>query len=158
MVDAVQVGYEFLSRNNGNRASEIGVYLLGPEGGRLDSGSSLFPVLTSPTSAVASPHWQGEFHSAVVSGLNLLPGQALTVGWLLTDFGGSGARDEFALDDLSVRVVRQINEPAPSGLLALVGCGILLGFKASRRHRSWGGQGIEDRATDFDGTASRRRG
>ena len=161
MVDAIQIDYELLQRNNGGRSSAIDFYLVdqaadagaatGTPGGPVVGASKTFGSarVVSPGPADPVGTWAAVSRSLVIDNLALAPQQSVVVGWRHTDLGGSGARDEFALDDLSVAMLRFIPEPA-TGLLTLV-CGSIVPWAARTRRRR--GLRHEDGAADPDGTA-----
>jgi len=71
-----------------------------------DSAYTSVPALdyTSPEAADGSPAWVSENKSTTISGLSLDDGGYFYLQWQGADVSGSGFRDEFALDDVEVRV------------------------------------------------------
>ncbi|MFP4394160.1 MAG: hypothetical protein ACLFTI_02765 [Anaerolineales bacterium] len=59
---------------------------------------------TSPEVADTSPAWVSENKSTTITGLSLADGDYFYLQWQGDDVEGSGSRDEFALDDVEVRV------------------------------------------------------
>jgi hypothetical protein len=60
--------------------------------------------LISAAVADGSPSWKAYYKVALISGLNVSDGDYFYLRWSGADVGGSGSRDEFALDDISVNV------------------------------------------------------
>ncbi|MEO1032032.1 MAG: Calx-beta domain-containing protein [Bacteroidota bacterium] len=58
---------------------------------------------TSAAAQDATPSWESNFRAAVITGLSILDGEYLYLKWSFSDVSGSGSRDEFALDDISVK-------------------------------------------------------
>ncbi|WP_418637898.1 beta strand repeat-containing protein [Winogradskyella sp.] len=58
--------------------------------------------LTSDASADGSPAWVSNSKSTSLTGLSIADGEYLYLRWSTDDVGGSGSRDEFALDDISI--------------------------------------------------------
>lgn len=58
--------------------------------------------LTSVADADITPSWQQNNKSTMINGLAVLPGGYFYLRWSGNDAGGSGTRDEFALDDITI--------------------------------------------------------
>ncbi len=58
--------------------------------------------LTSDASADGSPAWVSNSKSTSLTGLSIADGEYLYLRWSTDDIVGSGSRDEFALDDISI--------------------------------------------------------
>jgi len=84
---------------------------------------------TSPAAADGSPSWVTTNRSTSITGLSLANGSSIYLQWRGDDASGSGSRDEFALDNLSVTAVP---EPSSIALIALAG---LTAVGIARRRR-----------------------
>lgn len=78
-------------------------------------GSIYTPVpaldFTSPEVADLAPSWQSEPRSTTITGLNIPVGANFFLEWTGDDVSGSGSRDEFGLDDVSVNVGEPVDNP-----------------------------------------------
>jgi hypothetical protein len=72
--------------------------------------------VTSPEAKDGSPAWAKTDRSISLTGLSISDGDNYYFRWTGNDAGGTGSRDEFALDDISMTA---IPEPATAGLLGL---------------------------------------
>ena len=68
---------------------------------------------SSPAAADPSPAWMMYAKTAEITGFDILPGQYLYIRWSSADVSGTGSRDEFALDDISVTGNPLANGPLP---------------------------------------------
>ncbi len=59
-------------------------------------------TVTSPETAAAKPVWDGDVTDDVISMLGIGEGEFLYLRWIGDDVGGSGSRDEFAIDDITI--------------------------------------------------------
>jgi len=60
--------------------------------------------LTSPDAADGSPSWQSNLRETTITGLSIPNNNFFYFKWSGDDVSGSGNRDEFALDDIRIRV------------------------------------------------------
>jgi hypothetical protein len=84
---------------------------------------------TSPEAADGSPAWTQIGRSSSTISVAIASGSSIYFSWTGDDVAGSGSRDEFALDNISITVV-----PEPSTYAALFGL-LGLGFVLVRRRR-----------------------
>ncbi|GAB4343206.1 MAG: hypothetical protein Kow0037_31160 [Calditrichia bacterium] len=70
---------------------------------------------TSPAAADPSPIWQKITRMATITGLNISDGAYFYIKWESDDVGGSGSRDEFALDNI---LLSPGDTPLPVSLLS----------------------------------------
>ena len=82
---------------------------------------------TSAETAAGSPAWVAVNRSTSITGLSIADGANYYFRWNGEDVSGSGSRDQFALDDISITA--QIPEPA----IALLGGLGILGILRRRR-------------------------
>ncbi|WP_299361334.1 Calx-beta domain-containing protein [Winogradskyella sp.] len=70
-----------------------------------DISYTAIPALdfTSDAAEDTTPNWESNFRSTVITGLSILNGEYLYLRWTFNDVSGSGSRDEFALDDISLK-------------------------------------------------------
>ena len=124
-VQAIDVGFQVLFRNNANRSSVVSidygfndrVYFGGLGGGWL-----------SDAEAANAAQWVSHSYHQTISGFSLAPSEAFYLRWSFDDFGGNGSRDEIAIDNVSLDFQASASPvPAPSaaGSLLLI-CGNFL--------------------------------
>ncbi|MBK6902820.1 MAG: hypothetical protein IPH04_08405 [Saprospirales bacterium] len=102
-LNTLDIAYDILYRNDGNRSSTLNFsHAAGPEGiipaVFTDVAALNFstPAASSGTSVVTVNK------SETLTGLSLLDGNCLYIRWNTNDLAGSGQRDEFGLDNISV--------------------------------------------------------
>jgi hypothetical protein len=88
--------------------------------------------LTSAEAADSSPIWIANSRSTTIGGLSIANGIEYYLRWSGDDVSGSGSRDLFALDDISVTPVP---EPAEWGLICAVGLLGVCGLHTWRERR-----------------------
>lgn len=126
-VTSIDVSYDLFVRNDQNRANSFNAAF------SVDDGSyTSLPSLnyTSPELADA-PLPLGFIQnqrSITISGLSIPNGQSFYFRWLSDDVVGSGSRDEFALDNISLTAV-----PEPATILAMAAFGLGLGRTIHRK-------------------------
>lgn len=76
--------------------------------------------LTSPSTANSSS-WALNNRSVQITGLNLAAGASIYLRWSGADVNGSGSRDEFALDDISLQVTTDGGGNGGNGYYASIG-------------------------------------
>jgi len=91
----LQLDFELWFRNDQPRSSSVGLY----------AGTPGLPGLrlldfATPLAAIVNPAWQLETVRVPLDDLAVIPGAPLSFEWRLDDAGGSGSRDELAIDNL----------------------------------------------------------
>lgn len=122
VVNSFDIGYQVRIRNDQNRASSLKFSY------SLDDANyipvSFFDVI-SDQAASSTPSWELKFDgTTTISGLSLADGARLYFRWTGDDVSGSGARDEFHLDNIDmVFHAATVPEPAPvTGLIVCLLC------------------------------------
>jgi len=128
VVTDIDVSYDVYILNNAPRANsfDFGHSASSDFSGLLSVGSA---TVTSVEAADALGWVQNQV-SFSISGLNIADGASYYFQFSGDDVSGSGSRDEFALDNLSVTAI-----PEPSTIL-LIGLAGVLGFAAHRRRKN----------------------
>ncbi len=121
-VTALQLSYDIYVRNDNDRANSFN-FRYSADDNQYTTVSSL--DFTSPGSADSSPEWTSTDRSVTLSGLSIAHGSQFYLQWISDDVSGSGARDEFALDNVSVTAVSAVPEPSSAALVGLFGVGLL---------------------------------
>lgn len=98
-IEAVSIGTELAILNNATRATEIAVsYSLD------DNTYTDLAMLSFTTPAAAdSAGWTTRYHDESAVGLSIADGEYFYVRWTATEAGGSGSRDEFGIDSVTLR-------------------------------------------------------
>lgn len=106
-VGSIDLSYHVLEYNDQGRSSIVKFYW-----GMNDLALNYLVSMDfiSGESASASPSWQASFKSAQIQ-LSLLPGDTVYFKWYSDDYGGSGSRDEIAIDDIEVSFLPVGNQP-----------------------------------------------
>ena len=103
---------------------------------------------TTPGTKDATPTWTSVSRSTTLTGVNLPAGGFLYLKWTGDDVSGSGARDQYAIDDVEARIggpnaitfagMNASNGPSNNGVIALLGgfSALLLGGFWLRRRFS----------------------
>ncbi|MCP5516233.1 MAG: hypothetical protein H7A45_03130 [Verrucomicrobiales bacterium] len=124
-VNEVTVGYQVYGLNNGDRSTSLDFSF------SLD-GSVFSPApaldYTSALAADTNPTWIPANRSLDLSSLGWAAGADLFLRWTSEDIGGTGSRDELAIDNL----VLSVPEPSETALSVLLG---LVGFATWRTRR-----------------------
>lgn len=98
-ISELSLGYKLWVRNDQGRASSFNF----SHSGDNSNYSNVTDLnLTSTEAADASPSWLAYQRNATLSGLNIAPGAFYFLRWSGADVSGSGSRDEFALDDITL--------------------------------------------------------
>jgi len=127
LIDILQVSYSVYVLNDEPRSNGFRLLWGLTSTGSLTIEAALDVQSTEPPDA--SPAWVRFDRAITLSGLGLAPGDALYLRWAGADLTGTGARDEFALDDVLVEIV-----PEP-GTFGLVGVALLVLGLVRRRSR-----------------------
>ncbi len=90
---------------------------------------------TTPGTADTTPTWTSVSRSTTLTGVNLPAGGFLYLKWTGDDVSGSGARDEYAIDDIEARIggpnaVSLADMNASNGVSNAVIIALLVGFSA----------------------------
>lgn len=91
--------------------------------------------LTSGEAADVSPTWALNSRSTTLTGLSVGAGEYLFLRWIGNDVSGSGSRDQFALDNISVNGMTAAAVPEPRSA-ALLGIGLITVFLIRLRRDS----------------------
>ena len=127
-LDFWSIGYEIYAFNDQDRSSSLNFSFATGDGTNFQTVDAL--DFTSPEARDASPQW---IQSA--RGINLLTdvaeGERLWLRWSSDDVGGSGSRDEIALDTIRITGSASVPEPASTGalLVALTATACRLGLR-----------------------------
>lgn len=111
-INSLDVSYEVHEYNDQDRANSFN-FFYSPDDVNYTQVSAL--DYTSTEAAAGSPAWVSAPRSTSLTGLNIANGDNFYLSWAGDDVSGSGSRDEFGLDNVSVTAV-----PEPS-VLALIG-------------------------------------
>ena len=125
-INQLDIAYEIWVRNDQASANSFN-FSYSPDGSSFTAVSAL--DLTSIEGAETAAIWRQNNRATSISGLSFAHGAQFYLRWSGDFVSGSGSRDEFALDDISVTAA--IPEPETYALL-LAGLA-LLGFAARRR-------------------------
>lgn len=101
-INSLNINYVVYVRNDQSRGSSFNFSHSSNNSTYFDETSL---ALTSPQTADASPSWVANNRSIGLINLGLSPGASYYLRWAGSDVNGSGSRDEFALDDISIEVV-----------------------------------------------------
>lgn len=93
-----QVSYDLFCRNDVNRSN--GFNLSYSTDGL--NYTALATDFSSPATASNFPYWQKNSRTVNITGISVLPDAYFYVKWTGDDLSGSGSRDEFGLDNISV--------------------------------------------------------
>jgi len=121
---ALDISYTIYVLNNAARGNTFNFAHSGDDSSYSSVGSLDF---TSAAAADGSPAWVATPRSTSLTGLSIPNNAFYYLRWSGDDAGGSGSRDEFALDDIAITAV-----PEP-GATVVTGAGLLLGLAAVRR-------------------------
>jgi hypothetical protein len=91
------MAYDLYTYNDQGRSTMCEVYF--SDDNSSYSKNDTLSVSTTET-AMASPAWRVDYASHLLQGLSLAPGDYYYVKWSFIDNGGSGSRDEIALDNI----------------------------------------------------------
>ena len=98
-INDIDLSYLVYVRNDQNRSSSFN-FSYSTDGNTFQSVSSL--NLTSSANAASNPAWQQTTKSISLNNLGLAPNADFYLRWTGGDAGGSGSRDEFAIDNISL--------------------------------------------------------
>ncbi len=113
-INTLSVAYNVYIRNDQGRSSSFGFSHSEDDISYTDISSLL---LTSAQAADASPAWKKYYRSAELSSLNIPNNAYYYIRWSGADVGGSGSRDEFALDDIQLIANPTSVKPEISGVV-----------------------------------------
>ncbi|PHS10840.1 MAG: hypothetical protein COA88_00710 [Kordia sp.] len=105
-ISEVQVDYELWILNDQGRANSLN-FSYSTDDSSYTNVVSLDH--TSPEAADGSPAWVQNDKSTTITGLTLNNGETLYLRWTGNDSSGSGSRDEFAIDDITVNFVAALS-------------------------------------------------
>ncbi len=98
-VTSLSVAYKVWIRNNEGRSS---AFNFSHSEDNSDYINATYLSLTSVAAADGSPVWKLYYRIDTIQSVNIAPGEFYYLRWSGADVGGSGSRDEFALDDITV--------------------------------------------------------
>ncbi|WP_340155956.1 T9SS type A sorting domain-containing protein [uncultured Winogradskyella sp.] len=101
VVTSVLVEYTVYVYNNAGRSTAIDFYYGEDENLATYNYVAGLDVITSEV-ADASPIWVAEQRSTTITGLSITENNFFYLNWYGYDNGGSGSRDEFAIDDIKI--------------------------------------------------------
>lgn len=104
-VVGVELSYDLFVYNDQNRASSVNFYY-SSDGNNYTLVSAAEYISTASSDAI--PEWDSLHFSIPISGLSIQDANHLFLKWEFDDAGGSGSRDEIALDNIRVKFV--VNE------------------------------------------------
>ncbi len=129
-IDELQISYDLYLYNNSGRSSDFSfAYSLQPQ---LSVDVTDLGIYSEGVAA-SSPQWVRSQMTTQLTDMNLLDGEFLELLWYSADRSGSGGRDEFALDNISIS--RTATVPTPGGLPLFIGGLALLGFRATSENK-----------------------
>lgn len=100
-VTSIAIAYELWVSNDQNRSSSFNFSYSSTSGGPYTSVGALDYTSTAAQDANS---WQLNNRSTVITGLSITDGSDFFIRWTGDDVGGSGSRDEFAIDDITVNM------------------------------------------------------
>lgn len=98
-IKKLEISYNIYVFNNAGRSNSFN-FSYSDDGSTFQSVSSI--DFTSATVADGSPTWSANSKSIIIS-VNVSNGSTFFLRWEGDDIGGSGSRDEFALDDVIIK-------------------------------------------------------
>lgn len=118
VIEGIDIGYDIFNLNNAGRSSSFNLsYAIGVGGSLVDVTSANY---TSLAAATPSANWVSNGRAVTINQA-IAAGEVIRFRWTGDDVGGSGGRDEFALDNFTAQVI-----PEPS-TYALIFGGLTLG-------------------------------
>ena len=111
----LQIRYEVWVRNDQNRSSSVDLSWSYDNSIWHSVPSASY---TSPGAASGSPAWSLDAQPDESLGVVIPPGSDFILRWTVDDVSGSGSRDEFALDDISITSYTQDNPIIISEIMA----------------------------------------
>lgn len=125
VIDLLDVDFEVLVLNNEGRSSAFAFSYSTNGTTFIDVPSAL---VSSVTAAAQPPVWTSNPFSLTLASLGLADGSFLFLRWTGNDLGGSGSRDEFALDNIVITnpsAVIAVPEPVTFSLLIIGGVALM---------------------------------
>ena len=125
-LDSISVGYDLFVRNDEGRSNFFNFsYAVGP----LNS-PGVFAASGSPSDNFTSTAgadvlgWVSQRSATTLTtfATQIANGQSIFLRWSGDDAGGSGNRDEFAIDNITFSGITAVPEPSSIALLSLAGC------------------------------------
>ncbi|MGZ8538988.1 MAG: hypothetical protein ACXWV9_12030, partial [Flavisolibacter sp.] len=98
-IQSLAIAYKLFVRNDQGRSSAFNFSWSNDHITYNDVAALNF---TSAVEADPDPSWQQNNRSTMINGLSIVPGGYFYLRWTGADIGGSGTRDEFALDDITI--------------------------------------------------------
>ncbi|HEY0356886.1 MAG TPA: T9SS type A sorting domain-containing protein, partial [Flavisolibacter sp.] len=103
------IAYKLIVYNNADRSSSFHFSYSTDNLNYIDINTLDY---SSPSAADASPSWILNDRTTEIKSLTILPGQYLYIRWNSSDLSGTGSRDEFALDDITM-IANPVSNPLP---------------------------------------------
>jgi len=125
VIDLLDVDFEVLVLNNEGRSSAFAFSYSTNGTTFIDVPSAL---VSSVAAAAQPPVWTSNPFSLTLASLGLADGSFLFLRWTGNDLGGSGSRDEFALDNIVITnpsAVIAVPEPVTFSLLIIGGVALM---------------------------------
>ncbi|MBL4583255.1 MAG: hypothetical protein JKX83_01435 [Pseudomonadales bacterium] len=133
-IHSIDIQFDLFELNNAGRSSVVEFeYAMGDE----NSYNSL-AVFNSNEAADANASWAGVLESISLSSINWAAADPLFLRWSFDDLAGSGSRDEFAIDNITVVDTSGTNSRAivlsEPGLIFVTGLALLVlsGYSTNR--------------------------
>lgn len=125
-LDSISVGYDLFVRNDEDRSNSFNFsYAVGPlnSPGAFAASGSPSDSFTS-TAGADGLGWVSQRSTATLTTIatQISNGQSIFLRWSGDDVGGSGSRDEFAIDNITFSGITAVPEPSSFALLSLAGC------------------------------------
>ncbi|MEM0895690.1 MAG: hypothetical protein AAGJ79_02305 [Verrucomicrobiota bacterium] len=118
-VSEIGINYDLYVYNDADRANSFDLSYSTDDSNYTSVPAGAF---TSAAGASGSPQWVSTGIGTTITGLNLLAGSFFYVQFSGDDIGGSGSRDQFAVDNLNVSVAPEVSTFVP--LLGILAVGI----------------------------------
>ena len=100
-VTRFEIDYELWVHNNEDRSSSVNFSYSTDDSSYTSVGSLDF---TSTATADGSPSWSSNAKTATIYGISISDGSSIFLRWSHSDVSGTGSKDEFAIDDIVIKL------------------------------------------------------